>query len=158
MDPKMDSGYLRPGESLEYDYDPLRPLLPEEVIGIMDQLLCHEMAWHHGYPLAQTLFTSIYVDKLLWPDPRGFNDCQFYRGIRPANLDPLVDVLRAYCVGLIKYCDFVVEKVASRDFYEEEDFSTHTYNRQLLTNTSEEPVISTLRQAIQQVSQLGQSE
>jgi hypothetical protein len=58
MDPKMDSGFLEPGETLEDDYDTLAPLLPEELIGIMDQLLCYEMAWHTGYPLSQTLFTS----------------------------------------------------------------------------------------------------
>lgn len=39
----MDSGYLAPGETLEDDYDVLRELLPEEVVGIMDQLLCHEV-------------------------------------------------------------------------------------------------------------------
>lgn len=43
MDPKMDSGYLRSGETLEDEYDVLRNLLPEEVIGIMDRLLCFEV-------------------------------------------------------------------------------------------------------------------
>ena len=43
MDPKMDSGYLKPNESLQDDYDVLRELLPEEVIGIMDQMLCCEV-------------------------------------------------------------------------------------------------------------------
>ena len=43
MDPKMDSGYLAPGETLEDEYDVLRELLPEEVIGIMDQMLCYEV-------------------------------------------------------------------------------------------------------------------
>ncbi|EFX05788.1 amino-acid n-acetyltransferase subunit [Grosmannia clavigera kw1407] len=42
MDPKMDSGCL-PAEELEDDtYDFARPLLPEEVVGIIDQLLCLE--------------------------------------------------------------------------------------------------------------------
>ena len=39
----MDSGYLAKGETLEDDYDVQRELLPEEVIGIMDQLLCFEV-------------------------------------------------------------------------------------------------------------------
>lgn len=39
----MDSGYLEPGETMEDDYDYTQPLLPEEVIGIIDQLLCHEV-------------------------------------------------------------------------------------------------------------------
>lgn len=43
MDPKMDSGSLGPGEQLDEDYDVSRPLLPAEVIGIIDQLLCLEV-------------------------------------------------------------------------------------------------------------------
>ncbi len=43
MDPKMDSGFLAPGETLHDDYDVLKELLPEEVIGIMDQMLCYEV-------------------------------------------------------------------------------------------------------------------
>ncbi len=46
MDSKMDSGHLEPGETLEDEYDVLRKLLPEEVIGIMDQILCHEVGSH----------------------------------------------------------------------------------------------------------------
>lgn len=47
----MDSGYLAPGETLEDDYDVLKPLLPEEVIGIMDQMLCLEVSYsqHAGF-------------------------------------------------------------------------------------------------------------
>ncbi len=41
----MDSGYLTAGETLEDDYDVLRELLPEEVLGIMDQLLCFEVGF-----------------------------------------------------------------------------------------------------------------
>jgi hypothetical protein len=48
MDPKMDSGCLAPGESLDDDYDVTRPLLPAEVVGIIDQLLSLEVS---GYPL-----------------------------------------------------------------------------------------------------------
>lgn len=43
----MDSGYLGPGENhaqaLEDDFDLMRELAPEEVLGIMDELLCHEV-------------------------------------------------------------------------------------------------------------------
>ena len=46
MDPKLDSGYLAPGESLESEYDVLRPLSAEECIGVMDQLLCQEVCDH----------------------------------------------------------------------------------------------------------------
>lgn len=50
MDPKMDSGCLGPGETLEEGYDVTRPLRAEQVIGIIDQLLCHEV---HALPFQQ---------------------------------------------------------------------------------------------------------
>ena len=40
LDPKMDQGF---GEDVEDEYDVSRPLLPVEVIGIMDQILCLEV-------------------------------------------------------------------------------------------------------------------
>lgn len=43
----MDSGFLTSGDSVEHDYDVLRELLPEEVIGIMDQMLCFEVCFLH---------------------------------------------------------------------------------------------------------------
>lgn len=47
MDSKMDSGYLGPGENqahaLEDDYDVTRELSREEVLGVMDELVCHEV-------------------------------------------------------------------------------------------------------------------
>ena len=43
MDPKMDSGCVESEEDLEETYDAARPLLPEEVVGIMDQLLSLEV-------------------------------------------------------------------------------------------------------------------
>ncbi len=45
MDPKMDSGYLEPGETMEDDYDFSQALLPEEIIGIIDQLIYHEVCY-----------------------------------------------------------------------------------------------------------------
>lgn len=52
MDSKMDSGYLGPGENqacaLEDDYDVTRELPPEEVLGVMDELVCHEVCFYSG--------------------------------------------------------------------------------------------------------------
>jgi hypothetical protein len=44
MDPKMDSGCVDAGEEFEETYDVSRSLSPQEVIGIMDELLCHEVS------------------------------------------------------------------------------------------------------------------
>ncbi|KAJ5912965.1 hypothetical protein N7504_001848 [Penicillium tannophilum] len=135
MDSKMDSGYIAPGENqaqaLEDDYDVRRELTPEEVVGLMDQLLCHEMAWHMGHPLSQTLFTSIYLDKLLSPVPRTMEDARFDRVPSESTLVSLV--LRAYCLAMVKACDYVHARVAVEYYYEEEDFVTQLYNRNLLS-------------------------
>ncbi|KAH6642587.1 amino-acid N-acetyltransferas-like protein subunit Mak10 [Boeremia exigua] len=138
MDPKMDSGFLAPGETLEDEYDTSSALLPEEIIGIMDQLLCYEMAWHTGYPLSQTLFTSVYIDRLLWPEPKTLEQSQFMPNGESAHgpsMQALLQVLRAYCLALIKGCDYVIAKITSRDYFEEEDFCTQTYNRVLFVST-----------------------
>lgn len=44
MDPKMDSGCFDPSEEFEELYDVSKPLLPEEVLGIIDQLICFEVS------------------------------------------------------------------------------------------------------------------
>lgn len=48
----MDSGYIGPGEThaqaLEDDYDVRRELQAKEVLGLMDQLLCHEVRNGHS--------------------------------------------------------------------------------------------------------------
>jgi hypothetical protein len=41
----MDSGCVKPGDEFEELYDVARPLLPEEVLGIIDQLICHEVCF-----------------------------------------------------------------------------------------------------------------
>lgn len=138
MDSKMDSGYLEPGETLEDEYDILRNLLPEEVLGIMDQILCHEVcskrswhfqkqailtsmqvAWHMGHPLSQTLFTSLYIERLLWPEPKTLQQAQFSRGLKvPSNNPWLHRVLRSYCVATIKACCFVHTMIIGESYYE----------------------------------------
>lgn len=49
----MDSGYIAPGENhaqaREDDYDVRRDLTLEEVVGLMDQLLCHEVDILHSH-------------------------------------------------------------------------------------------------------------
>jgi hypothetical protein len=49
----MDSGYIAPGENhvqaLEDDYDVRQPLTPKQVVGLMDQLLCHEVSMQSNY-------------------------------------------------------------------------------------------------------------
>lgn len=83
-----------------------------------------QMAWHMGHPLSQTLFTSIYLDKLLWPIPKSFDEYDFHRGDAQERTEneqrmPLVHlVLRAYCLGLTKACDLVHQRITQEYYYE----------------------------------------
>jgi hypothetical protein len=64
MDRKMDSGYLEPGETMEDEYDYSQTLLPEEIIGIIDQLLCHEVC-----PYLQIFELANFIDGMAYGPP-----------------------------------------------------------------------------------------
>lgn len=75
------------------------------------------MAWHMGYPLSQTIFTSLYIDKLLMPAPTDLEQTYFDQS--DSRQEPLtLRILRAYCLGLIKTCWFVNSRVRLEHFYE----------------------------------------
>lgn len=77
------------------------------------------MAWHLGYPLSQTLFTNVYVEAILVPPPMTVEDADFVRNRSPeSQSDPLVAVLRAYCLGMLKVCWYVIEQIKSEHYYE----------------------------------------
>lgn len=73
-----------------------------------------------GHPLSQTLFTSIYLDRLLWPIPATLDDARFNRQGGEGSKEPeLVSiVLRAYCLALVKSCDRVIARVSLEYYYE----------------------------------------
>ena len=117
---------------MEDEYDYSQTLLPEEIIGIIDQLLCHEvclylqiwfqlisqMAWHMGHPLSQTIFTSLYIDRLLSPCPLSLDQTYFDRSESCEDEPLTLQILRAYCLGLIKTCSYVNNRVKAEHYYE----------------------------------------
>ncbi|KAI9894810.1 MAG: hypothetical protein M1814_000029 [Vezdaea aestivalis] len=166
MDKKMDSGYLELNETLEDSYDIQRQLSAGEVISVMDELLCHEAAWSTGHPLSQTLFTSIYLDNLLWPTPKNVEAARFGCDSPrlPEEGNELVNVvLRAYCIALIKTCGVVHTTILSQCFHEvklsvtslrvflilekEEDFVSQLYNRDFLPWLSLDDCLAILDEA-----------
>jgi N-alpha-acetyltransferase 35, NatC auxiliary subunit len=69
-----------------------------------------------GHPLSQTIFTSLYIDRLLNSQLGPWNEIYFGKS---ADDDPLaLHILRAYCLGLIKTCSHVNSRVKSEHFYE----------------------------------------
>lgn len=77
------------------------------------------MAWHLGYPLSQTLFTSVYIEKMLQSPPETIQDADFIKG-RAANAprDAMHGALRAYCLGVVKACCYVNERIKYEHSYE----------------------------------------
>jgi hypothetical protein len=74
------------------------------------------MAWHLGYPLSQTLFTNVYIEGILMPMPQTIEQADFVRD--QAERDPMLVVLRAYCLGLLKACHHVNERIKGEHYYE----------------------------------------
>ena len=77
------------------------------------------MAWHQGYPLSQTIFTSLYIDRIMMPAPLDIEQTYFDRSESCPDEEPLtMQILRAYCLGLIKTCSFVNDRVKAEHYYE----------------------------------------
>ncbi|ETI24093.1 hypothetical protein G647_03462 [Cladophialophora carrionii CBS 160.54] len=148
-DPKMDSGCTAFDPESDEEFDPTKALSAEEIIWLMDELMYREVAWQMGYPLSQTLFTSVHIERLLWPEPKRLSDASFWRHDPvPAVIPSLLrDVFQPYCLGLIKCCDLVLSMVTSQHYYEEEDFATQIFNRPLLHDFSVGEVMDSLEAA-----------
>ncbi|KAL1306490.1 hypothetical protein AAFC00_005185 [Neodothiora populina] len=155
MDPKMDSGFMMPEKDAAVDnFDPLTPMLPEEILGIMDQMLCYEMAWHDGYPLSQTLFTSLHLNSIT---PQEYKPLErvVFKARTKREPDLLIsDVMRAFCLALLKSCDSVIADVLSEHFYEEEDFVTQTFTQYLLSDIENGAIIEVIDEASETLSTL----
>ena len=147
----MDTGYLEPGETIDNGFSAGQNLLPEEVLWIMDELICREAAWNRGRTLAQTLFTSVHIDHLLSRSWSSKKTPSFPPSDKVAS-DWTHLVLRAYCIGVIISSDITIELITAQTYYEEEDFNTNTYNRDLLKNFSDENTFKLLERAIFWVS------
>ncbi|KAK4580526.1 N-alpha-acetyltransferase, non-catalitic subunit [Recurvomyces mirabilis] len=156
MDPKMDSGFVPEDDTAEPDFDVCRGLLPTEVLWIMDQLLGLTIGWHDGYPLSQTVFTSLHVDRLLSPDNRRPYNLHFGSSAgtsRVSDAEQVVHlVLRAYCLALVKSCALVLHTIQLQNFYEEEDFVTHLFGRELLHGLSAEDSLGSVGEAMNWLS------
>jgi N-alpha-acetyltransferase 35, NatC auxiliary subunit len=119
----MDSGLILDEEARRPQFNPLAPLLPEEVCYILDRVIACEvrsstsgcsvmhsfddgkMEWHAGYTLPQTIFSCLYVHYLADIDPEvfRFQEPPHQESARPLAL--VTVVLRAAITALLKCCD-----------------------------------------------------
>jgi N-alpha-acetyltransferase 35, NatC auxiliary subunit len=72
-----------------------------------------------GHPLSQTLFTCMFIERLLWPEPKTLEEAQYYHESKDRfNNLWLHQILRTYCIATIKTCHFVYSMVTSEHYYE----------------------------------------
>ncbi|SMQ54800.1 unnamed protein product [Zymoseptoria tritici ST99CH_1A5] len=153
MDSKMDSGYIPAGDTFEATFDVCSPLDAAEVLWIMDEIFRLELIFHDGYPLSQNLFTSLHIFRLLEPDnryPYNFRYDVAAPGVaNDSTNDDLVHVvLRAYCIAVIKCCELTLNMIQSQTFYEEEDFVTYLFGRELLDDMEPQETLRILVDAM----------
>jgi hypothetical protein len=77
-----------------------------------------QMSWHVGYPLSQTILTSVYVESILMPAASVIEDAHFIRDRVRFPPSPMHQVLNAYCLGLLKACGQVNERISCEHYYE----------------------------------------
>lgn len=104
------------------------------------------MAWHEGYPLSQTLFTSVHLDRLLAPENGYPYDFPLSRAARNKQ-STSHQVLRAYCLAVSKCIDHTIQVITAQNYYEEEDFVTHLFGRDLTPKISVDEVLQLLEDA-----------
>lgn len=136
MDPKMDSGFIPEGDTFDPEFDVAGCLRAGEVLEVMDGLLSAEVEWLEGSPLSQTVFVSLHVARLIEPgNAMGrfrVNGGGVGKG-EESDEDVLThEVLRAYCVGVVKCLELSLQVIQGQTFYEEEDLVTHLFGRELL--------------------------
>ncbi|KAI6046740.1 Mak10 subunit, NatC N-terminal acetyltransferase-domain-containing protein [Pisolithus marmoratus] len=122
-EPRFDSGLALLDDSRP-PFDPLAPLLPEEVCWIIDRTFSCEMAWHTGYTLSQTVFSFLYVHALSDIDPDTISQSRHRDSDRTRPIELVSVALRASVLGLLKCCDLAWRELIKGNVYDFEDWQS----------------------------------
>ncbi|KAI0806725.1 Mak10 subunit, NatC N-terminal acetyltransferase-domain-containing protein [Fomes fomentarius] len=140
-EPRLDSGMILE-EQRRPPFDPLTPLLPEEVCWLLDRSFACEMEWHAGKTLSQSVFTILFVHHL--PDinpeylsPEGDED-----PARPKWLTTVI--VRAGILGLLKCCDLAWRELSKNKVYDVEDWHGEKCDVSLLEGINAEIIVNML--------------
>lgn len=95
------------------------------------------MAWHMGSALSQTLFTCLYIDRLLSSSPKTLKETTFASsaGVEADTRERqlLENVLRPYCLALVKCCYCVNQQIMTEHIYEVREGNVPPNNQRILT-------------------------
>ncbi|KAJ3488544.1 hypothetical protein NLI96_g2764 [Meripilus lineatus] len=144
-EPRMDSGMILE-QADRPTFEPLTPLLPQEICWILDTSLSCEMEWHNGNTLSQTVFTLLYTHHLGDIDPDlVMQDKVFEDPQRPIGLVTIV--LRAAVLGLLKCCDFAWRELSQGKVHDTEDWQSEKCDISLMEGVPAEHAIWKLDEA-----------
>ncbi|KAH9915240.1 Mak10 subunit, NatC N-terminal acetyltransferase-domain-containing protein [Epithele typhae] len=134
-EPRLDSGMILE-EQRRPPFDPLAPLLPEEVCWILDRTFACEMEWHSGKTLSQSVFTILFVHHLPDINPEYLIPEDDEDPARPRWL--ITIVLRAGVLGMLKCCDLAWRELSKNRVQDIEDWQGEKCDVSLLEgiNTS----------------------
>ncbi|KAF8626362.1 hypothetical protein AX15_005013 [Amanita polypyramis BW_CC] len=144
-EPRLDTGFTKDNEDFP-PFDPLTPMLPEEVCWILDKILACEMEWHSGRLLSHTVFTLIYIHEL----PNIETDLNSSALVvqdpsRPIEL--ITTVLRPAVQGLLKCCDMAWRELSMGIMLDAEDWQSDKCEVSLLEGLPTRVAISRLDEA-----------
>ncbi|THH13088.1 hypothetical protein EW146_g7094 [Bondarzewia mesenterica] len=127
-EPRLDTG-MELDEERRPPFNPLTPLLPEELCYIMDRTFSCEMEWHAGNTLTQTVYTLLYVHHFDELDPEN-TPLIPWDSARPPEL--ITIVLRAFVAGLLKCCDRAWRELTKGRVFDTEDWQSEKSGISLL--------------------------
>ncbi|KAI0648442.1 Mak10-domain-containing protein [Trametes meyenii] len=143
-EPRLDSGMIIE-EQRRPPFDPLTPLLPEEVCWILDRSFACEMEWHAGKTLSQSVFTLLFVHHLPDINPEYLVPEDDEDPARPRSLITLV--IRAAMLGLLKCCDLAWRELSKNRVHDVEDWQGEKCDVSLLEGIDAEVVSQILDRA-----------
>ncbi|KAF8643573.1 hypothetical protein AX16_008961 [Volvariella volvacea WC 439] len=148
-EPQLDPGLILDEEKNRPPFNPMTPLLPEEICWIIDRACAYEMEWLKGNHLPHTLFTLLYVHHLPQFDPIILDPITISYNQDPARPTGLVTVvLRSAILSLLKSCDLVWRQLNRSGVQDAEDWQSEKCEVSLLEGVPVDFILSKLDEAV----------
>ncbi|EGN96405.1 hypothetical protein SERLA73DRAFT_76363 [Serpula lacrymans var. lacrymans S7.3] len=145
-EPRFDSGMVSE-ININPPFNPLSPMLPEEICWLMDRSFVCEMEWHAGYTLSQTVFTVLFVHHLRDIDPDFLARDFAWDGKPSQPLELITVVLRSFIFGLLKCCDLAWRELSKERVHDAEDWQSEKCDVSLLEGVPVNHVFQKLEEA-----------
>ncbi|KAI1791577.1 Mak10 subunit, NatC N-terminal acetyltransferase-domain-containing protein [Ganoderma leucocontextum] len=149
-EPRLDSGMILE-EQRRPPFDPLTPLLPEEVCWLLDRSFACEMEWHAGKTLSQSVFTILFVHHLPDINPEYLSPEEEEDPARPRWL--ITIVVRAAMLGLLKCCDLAWRELSKGRVHDVEDWQAEKCDVSLLEGVNSDLIVHLLDNASDWIQQ-----